>query len=119
MNEQAEHIGTRVDKLFTVSAEMKLNNMDSITVTDMLSLLRSRYTRILNTIKEHRTQLGKLLDRFKDIYKKIEDTNVLMKKIEDYLKELNVPLGRNVEDVYERTAAYQVRVPVNMDVTCN
>ena len=87
---------------------MKLNNMDSITVTDMLSLLRSRYTRVLSTIKEHRTQLSKLLERFKDIYKKIEDTNALLEKIEDELKKLNAPLGRNVEDVYERTAAYQV-----------
>lgn len=108
LNERAEHVGARIDKLFTVSAEMRLNNMDSITVTDMLSLLRSRYTRALNTIKEHRIQLGKLLDKFKDIYKKIDDTNTLIKKIEDELKELNGPLGRNVEDVYERTAAYQV-----------
>lgn len=87
---------------------MKLNNLDSITVTDMLSLIKTRYTRVLNGMKDRRTHLEKMLEKHNDTQKKIEQTLELIKRVEEEMKELNQPIGRNVEDVYERTAAYQV-----------
>lgn len=108
LTDAAGQIQNRVDKLFDISAVMKLNNLDSITITDTLSLLKNRFTRVVNTINEHHSHLGKMLEKYKDIHRKIEDSMLLIQKIENELKELNQPIGRNVEDVYERTAAYQV-----------
>lgn len=87
---------------------MKLNNMDSITVVDKLSVLRMQYLRILNSIKEHTSYLSKMLEKYKHSQKKIDDSIQLIQKVGEELQKLNQPLGRNVEDVFERTASYQV-----------
>lgn len=87
---------------------MKLNNLDSITITDKLSLLKSRFTRVSNHIKEHHSHLSKLLKKYEDIYKKINDSKLLIQKIENELNTMNQAIGRNVEDVYEKIATYQV-----------
>lgn len=87
---------------------MRLNNLDSITITDKLSLLKSRFTRVSNHINEHHSHLNKLLEKYEDIYKKIEDSKLLIQKIENELNTINHTVGRNVEDVFEKIATYQV-----------
>lgn len=108
MEKSIDQIASQIDKSCLVTAEMKLNNLDSITITDMLSLIKTRYTRVLNGMKDRRTHLEKMLEKHNDTQKKIDQTLELMKRVEEEMKELNQPIGRNVEDVYERSAAYQV-----------
>lgn len=82
--------------------------MDSITIADKLSVLRMQYLRIVNNIKEHISYLTKMLEKYKLSHKKIDDSIQLIQKVQEELQKLNQPLGRNVEDVFERTAGYQV-----------
>lgn len=106
-----ENIGARIDELVANSSGMKLNNMDSITVADKLSVLRMQYLRILNSVKEHSSYLTKMLEKYKHSQKKIDDSIQLIQKVQEEMQKLNQPLGRNVEDVFERTAGYQVMHP--------
>lgn len=88
---------------------MKLNNLDSITINDILSVIKARFTRIQNCSKDIMMHLCKMLEKYEYSQKKIDESLEFIDRVEEKLKELNQPLGRNVEDVYERISAYQVK----------
>lgn len=107
---EVEEIERRIEKLLENANDMKLNHLDSITITDAMSVLKTRFSRVMAGLEERISRSRNLLEKCNVSRCKANETLELIRKTEERLKELNRPVGRNVEDVYERIAAYQVCV---------
>lgn len=88
---------------------MLLSSPDLLTLTELLSGLRDRHSRIAGAIKDKIKALGDALSKCKEAHEKADQSLALITRIQAEMKELQKPIGSKVEDVQGLLDSYQVR----------
>lgn len=109
LRDEGAPVTDSLEKIQEIISSLNVNNLDSISISDTISLLKTRHNRSLNLINDNINAFGKALEKFRNNEQRFADTLALIKKIEENLTELNRPVGRNPEDVYEIMTSYQVQ----------
>lgn len=89
---------------------MLLCESDKLKISDQILSLENRQKRTKAMIKERIEMLGQHLEKMKTISKTIEDSKVMMSKVQSNLQELNRPVGSTVDEVKDMITSYEVSI---------
>lgn len=88
---------------------MILCESDSLKISDQILSLENRQKRTKATIKDRIEMLDQHLEKMKKISKTIEESKLIILKVQSNLQELNRPVGSTEDDVKEMITSYEVR----------
>lgn len=88
---------------------MVLCESDSLKISDQILSLENRQKRTKATIKDRIEMLDQHLEKMKKISKTIEESKLIILKVQSNLQELNRPVGSAEDDVKEMITSYEVR----------
>lgn len=87
---------------------MLLCESDSLKISDQILSLENRQKRTKALIKDRVEMLGQHLEKMKNISKTIEESKIMISKVQSNLQELNRPVGSTVDDVKDMIKSYEV-----------
>lgn len=87
---------------------MILCESDTLKTSDEILSLDNRQKRTKSMIKERIEMLGKHLEKMKNISKTIEDSQIVISKVQSNLQVLNRPVGSTINDVEDMIMSYEV-----------
>lgn len=108
LNIRSSEIDNTIGELKTISGQMLLCESDTLKICDQILSLENRQKRTKATIKDRIEMLGQNLEKMKNIAKIIDDSKVMITKVQSNLQELNRPVGSNVDDVKHMITSYEV-----------
>lgn len=109
MNNRSSEIDRTIEQLKAISEKMVLCESDSLKISDQILSLENRQKRTKATIKDRIEMLDQHLQKMKKISKTIEESKLIMSKVQSNLQELNRPVGSTENDVKEMITSYEVR----------
>lgn len=87
---------------------MLLCESDTLKICDQILSLENRQKRTKATIKDRIEMLGQHLEKMKNIAKIIDESKIMISKVQSNLQELNRPVGSNEDDVKDMITSYEV-----------
>lgn len=87
---------------------MLLCESDSLKISDQILSLENCQKRTKALIKDRVEMLGQHLEKMKNISKTIEESKIMISKVQSNLQELNRPVGSTVDDVKDMITSYEV-----------
>lgn len=91
-----------------MTEQMVLSESDSLKISDQILSLENGQKRTKAMIKDRIEMLGQNLEKMNNISKTIEESKVMILKIQSNLEELNHPVGSTVDDVKDMIISYEV-----------
>jgi len=89
---------------------MLLCESDTLKISDQVLSLENSQKRTKAMIKDRIEMLGQHLEKMKNISKTIEESKLMISKVQSNLQELDQPVGSTVEDVKGVITSYEVSV---------
>lgn len=87
---------------------MLLCESDTLKISDQILSLENRQKRTKAMIKDRIEMLGQHLEKMKNISKTIEESKLMISKVQSNMQELNRPVGSTADDVKNVIASYEV-----------
>jgi len=87
---------------------MLLCESDLLKISDQILSLENRQKRTKAMIKDRIEMLGQHLEKMKNISKTIEESKLMISKVQSSMQELNRPVGSTVDDVKNVITSYEV-----------
>lgn len=87
---------------------MILCESDLLKISDQILSLENRQKRTKALIKDRVEMLGQHLEKMKNISKTIDESKIMISKVQSNLQELNRPVGSTVDDVKDMIMSYEV-----------
>lgn len=109
MSNRSSEIDRIIEQLKAISEKMVLCESDSLKISDQILSLENRQKRTKATIKDRIEMLDQHLEKMKKISKTIEESKLIILKVQSNLQELNRPVGSTEDDVKEMITSYEVR----------
>lgn len=108
LNNHSSEIDSKIDQLKQISEQMVLCESDTLKISDQILSLENRQKRTKVLIKDRIEMLSQYLEKMKNISKMIEESKIMISKVQSNLQELNRPVGSTVDDVNDMIISYEV-----------
>ncbi|XP_044734627.1 nesprin-1 [Chrysoperla carnea] len=109
LKQEAESISDEIDQINEQGKAIlpTISDADKLLLSEQISDLRDKHTRIANIIRDRAADLRDKIDQYREAAKKIAESVQFMAQIQNEIKDLNKPVGSKVEDVQGMLAAYE------------
>lgn len=108
LNNRSSEIDRTIEELKQISEQMLLCESDTLKINDQILSLENRQKKTKATIKDRIEMLGQYLEKMKNISKTIEESKLMICKVQSNLQELNRPVGSTADDVKSMILSYEV-----------
>lgn len=109
LSNRSTEMDRTIEQLKTISERMVLCESDSLKISDQILSLENRQKRTKAAIKDRIEMLSQHLEKMKNISKTIEESKIMISKVQSNLQELSRPVGSTEDDVKEMITSYEVR----------
>lgn len=108
LNNRSSEIDCTIEELKQINKQMLLSESDTLKINDQILSLENRQKKTKATIKDRIEMLGQYLEKMKNISKTIEESKLMICKVQSNLQELNRPVGSTADDVKNMILSYEV-----------